>query len=465
MKKMESLLKKIVLVTCLTAAFATARAQQPQSPLFFHNHLEYSLYRAEHPEAFQGQPATASRNINTYHQKLDSVVGSDNFDWTRWKNIYVYEYDGTEPNDDKMVETHYEWEGQAWKPTLKSVVDKTSDTLRYYQWTDEAWEPYYHVVSHYDTCGETRLLESTTTEAFSETEWVGVNRATYEYDENCRLVVTTNWRKDEAGEWTGDSKYTYEYDSLGALASSVFYHVRNGEWNESQKLVYTYDEQHQCISLLAQRKGGWGPYGGNWMNSYRYDFEYQDGELVAEYYYAPVGWFGSEMSLDSKAEYAFDANGNEVAKTASVFNEVDWVVRDVYENTFDLSASAEEVMGMTSVWESTLGQGMGFVLEKEMPLANKWLSCSIVSSALDTEFRLYYSGFAGVEEHRDDSFKVYLGKGAVRVESMAPADITVYDLLGRVVASKTQTQQCEFSLKPGLYLVGNGTGVVKAVVE
>ena len=91
------MLKNTVLAFCLMAAFMIGRAQQPQSPLFFHNHLEYTLYRVEHPEAFLQQPA-ASRQINTYHQKLDSVVGSDSFDWERWKNVYVYNYEGRAPD-------------------------------------------------------------------------------------------------------------------------------------------------------------------------------------------------------------------------------------------------------------------------------------------------------------------------------------------------------------------------------
>ena len=458
------MLKNTVLAFCLMAAFMIGRAQQPQSPLFFHNHLEYTLYRVEHPEAFLQQPA-ASRQINTYHQKLDSVVGSDSFDWERWKNVYVYNYEGTEPNDNKMEEINYEWDGQAWQPTLKSVIDKTADTLRYYQWTDGVWAPYYNVISRYVTCDESRLLDTVTTVVFFNETWVNLRCTTYEYDELCRPVAVITWTQNDDGEWAGDSKYTYEYDSLGALATSVFYSTRNGEWRESQKQIYTYDELRQCVSMLVQFKGGWGPNGNNWMTAYRYDFEYQDGELVAEYYYAPVGWFGSEMAMDSKSEYEFDANGNEVLKTASVFNEEDWIVRDTYENTFDLTVNAEDVMGMVSVWESTLGQGMGFVIDKVMPLSNQWLSCSIVSNALDTEFRLYYSGFADVEECQDHGFSVTPREGAVRVESVETTDITVYDPLGRVVASKAQTQQCEFNLKPGFYLIGNGTRVVKTVVR
>ena len=108
---------------------------------------------------------------------------------------------------------------------------------------------------------------------------------------------------------------------------------------------------------------------------------------------------------------------------------------------------------------------MGFVLDMGMPLVNKWLSCSIVSTNLDTDFILYCSGFAAVEEHHDDGFKVSSGEGHLVVENTEPLDVTVYDLLGRIVASRKNVVNCEFQLNAGLYVVGNGTSFVKAVVR
>ena len=290
-------------------------------------------------------------------------------------------------------------------------------------------------------------------------------RYTYEYDENCNVVLAMIYEgKDSEGEWMAGGKYEYTYDDQGGLVRSLYSTPRNGSWRETQKDSLMYDEQHQCISLLSQRKGGWGPFGNQWMVDYRYDFEYENGKLQSELYYLG-GWFSSELSLDSKSEYRFDANGNELMKLASVYNEEEWIARDVYENQFDLSVDAASILGLASVWESTLNKGMGFALDMEMPLYNKWQSCSIVSSYLDTEFTLYYSGFANVDEYQEKAFKVISGEGRLILENKEPVDVTVYDLLGRVVASQKNTTHCEFQLNSGLYLVGNGTSFVKAVVR
>lgn len=457
-------MKKAILLIISIATVIGMKAQEPQSPLFFHNHLEYMTYQMEHPSGFPMKPYDSQSRLPGYTQKLDSVVGSDNFDWTRWKNVYVYPDTVDYPSDRIVVETSYEWRDQAWVPTVKSEIVRDSGLMNYYRWTDNDWELYYRVVSQYTTCGHNTLLESVTSEQFADTTWVGVDRSTFEYDSLCNMVLNNNYTMNANGEWDLSIKYECGYVD-GRLVSSL---ATSSGWNGmTQQLLDSlfYDEQHHCTSVISYRKGGWGPGGNNWRTTSKYEFEYADGKLVSELYYASTGWFGGEMSLYDKADYSFDEHGNELLKTNSIYNEADWIVRDSYTNTFDGSMSASSLLGLASVWESTLEKGMGYAWEESMPLANKWLSCSIISSYLDTEFKLYYSGFTEVMEFQDDGFKAYSSNGRLIVENDLPANITVYDLLGRVMDHKTQTVKAEFNLTPGLYLVGNGTRFIKTVVQ
>ena len=454
----------LIIITLVVACSLKAQ----QQPLFFHNHLEYMNYRMEHPERTPLKSMEFYKH--NYTQKLDSVIGSDNFDWTRWKNVYTYVENASAVDSLMTVEVNYEWQDEAWVPTLKTEIiqhpERNGNEIQnYYRWVENDWEMFQMVMSHYFICGEERLLDSVHTMRLVDSLWNPSALSTYEYNDNCQLVLNMNYNgKDSEGEWIPASKNVYSYDSLGLLSNRVYSTVRNGSWRESQKDIYSYDDQNHCTSLLTQRKGGWGPGSGSWMNDHKYVFEYDGDQLASEVLYLG-GWFSSEMSMDSKSEFFFDANGNEERKTASVFNEVDWIERDVYENHFDLSMSADEVLGLKSVWESTLGKGLGYVLDMEMPLINKWLSCSIVSTNLDTDFTLYCSGFAGVEERQEAELKVSSGEGFLGVENAEPLDVTIYDLLGRVVASQKKATHCEFQLNAGLYVVGNGTGFVKAVVR
>ena len=378
----------------------------------------------------------------TYNQKLDSVVGSNDFDWTRWKNIYTYFEDEI---SFVREEVHYVWENQTWEPSVKTVY-------------------------RYDIANRQQIRDILVYNANDSVPegWVEASYTVYEYDELDReTLLMTYVGKDSLEQWLENSKYEYIYNSEGLLDTCLYSTIRNGSWRESQRSIYSYDEDQQCINLLFQRKGGgWGPFGNNWMDSYRYEFEYEDGALAAEYCYVATGWFGGgEMSLDSKWEYEYDANGNLLRKTGSVFNEVDWIVRDVYENQFDATVDASKVKGLEQFWQSIVKEGMGYTMGAFMPLKNQWVSCSIVSSELDTEFTLYCSGFAGVEETEESPLKAWCNNGRLLVVCDQVDDINVFDLLGRVVASESQAQQCEFNVTPGLYIVASGNARVKVIVK
>lgn len=403
-----------------------------------------------------------------YTQKLDSVVGSDNFDWSRWKRTYTYKDDAQKPEKPVTVETYYEWRDQAWVPVQMTEVNEASKTTAYYNWNEDGWLLFQEVKSEDTVCGDETLLKSVTTSTLIDSVWTLTARSTYEYDSLCRISLNMDYSGvDTAGVWIESSKYEYAYNDEGLLETFLYSTKRNNTWRESQKWTYHYNEQGQCDTLLSQSKGGgWGPFGNSWRDSYRYVFEYDNGELVSEYYFASTGWFGGDLALDSKVEYTFDANGNLLTKTASITNdEKGWIVRDAYENRFDPTVDASTVLGLIPFWESFLNKGMGYALGTPMPLKNQWLSCSVVSASLDTEFTLYCSGFAAVDEYQEESFKVYSREGGFMVDNQEPTDITVYDLLGRVIATKTQVQQCSFQLNPGFYVVSNGQKAVKAVVR
>lgn len=445
-------MKKTYFTLLLLAVLMTAKAQQPQ---FFHNRAEYLTCLLEQPADRLLHKSSEFRRVEEYTQKLDSVIGSDDFDWSRWKNVYAYQ-------DSIMEETSYVWQNLAWVPTTKTETDNSLSQEKIYRWTDEGWEHYLTVSYKYTLCGDATMLESVTTERL-DSVWVNSNYSTYEYDEQCNLVLNMNYNGMNAeGEWNPSSKYAYTYVD-GHRVSTLYSTIRNGNWRESSLDSLSYNEQGQCVSLTNYRKGGWGPGSNTWRVSSRYELTYEEGILVSELAYAS-GW-GSDLFLDSRNDFLFDANGNELKKTASVYNESDWIVRDACQNSFDLSVDAATVLGLDQVWTSTLNQGMGYATGNVIPLNNLWKSCSINTSARDTEFALYCSGFEGVDEAQTLPIKAWSNHGCLWVENESQANITVFDLLGRVVASEKQTMHCEFSLNPGLYIVSNGNARIKVVVK
>ena len=372
----------------------------------------------------------------TYTQKLDSIIGSNDFGWTTFKKVFVYD------TDNAVIQTlNLNWEDGAWKVTGGTVSQYSPDFLQ---------------------------IQATITMVPVDRELIRNSMTTYEYDELNRLTLVMNYMVGDTS-WVENSKYEYHYNADGLLDTCLYSTIRNGNWRESERSIYSYNDDQQCVSLLAQRKGGWGPFANNWMDSYRYDLVYENGELVSELYYTGGGgWFGGgEMVLDSKIEYEFDANGNLINKTASINNDgKEWIVRDVFENQYNTSIEASAILGMEAYWNMFLKSGMGYASGVPMPLKNGWKSCSVISSNLDTEFTLFCSGFAQVNEQpQEETFRAYSVDGRLVVENLEPADVMVYDMLGRVVASKNQTLQCEFNLTPGLYIVNNGKTRMKVIVK
>lgn len=370
-----------------------------------------------------------------YTQKLDSVVGSNDFDWTRWKKVFTYYVDDAVIQDDT-----YSWEEGLWKLSGGVV----------YQYASPDFQQLQGVISlGVDEAGD-----------LTQASWTA-----YEYDTLNHLTLVMNYTAGDTA-WIENSKYEYSYNEDGLIDTCLYSTIRNGNWRESQRTLYSYDENLQCTGLRVQGKGGWGPNANQWRDSYRYEFEYQDGQLLTELYYTPVGWFGSEMALDSKWEYEFDANGNLLGKTGSVTNDSkDWVVRDVFVNRYEPTVDASTVLGLKPFWNVMGTNGMNFATGAMAPLNNQWLSCSITSASLDTEFTLYCSGFEGVEETPITSLKAWSDGRRLVVENDQPADISVFDVLGRVVASENQTTRCEFNLTPGLYIVGDSKSRVKVIVN
>lgn len=372
----------------------------------------------------------------TYTQKLDSIIGSNDFGWTTFKKVFVYD------TDNAVIQTlNLNWEDGAWKVTGGTVSQYSPDFLQ---------------------------IQATITMVPVDRELIRNSMTTYEYDELNRLTLVMNYMVGDTS-WVENSKYEYHYNTEGLLDTCLYSTIRNGNWRESEQSIYTYNDDQQCVSLLAQRKGGWGPFANSWMDSYRYDLEYENGELVSELYYTGGGgWFGGgEMVLDSKIEYEFDANGNLLSKTASITNDgKDWIVRDVYENQYNSSIEASAILGMEAYWNMFLKSGMGYASGVPMPLKNGWKSCSIISTMLDTEFTVYCSGFAQVNEQpQEETLRAYSVDGRLVIESQRLSNLTVYDLLGRTVAQRNQVEQCEFNLTPGLYIVSDGNTRMKVIVK
>ena len=441
--------KSIIFITALCMVISM-KAQQKDGPKFFRNTLEKCLYEAAHPESIN--PNKAHHFTRDFTARLDSVVGSDDFDWTQWKSEYTYTNEGL-----WNTEIYSLLENDRWMPSDKCEFsyDENGNTTRelHFKWDEENWTPYYNMENYF---GATGLTDSIITSRF-DSVWRNESKMVYTYEGEIITELMISYFNNE--EWQENSKYEYEYNEDGQLACEIFSTIRNGQWRLSSKDSLRY-ENGQCTERLIYMRTMWG--GNGWMLRGKTVFEY-DGDLISSQTSYTAGWGGGDMSFDGKTDFHYDSYGELVSKTTSIFNESEWIVRDEYTNHFDTEKKAAEMMGGEAYWNLN-SEYFKSDLGETLPITYRWLDAKVVSSAADTQFTLYYSDMQDIEENNSD-LKVYTANGTLTVESPTLTDIVVYDLLGRSVAKESQTANCRISLKPGLYLVKAGSATVKVVMD
>ena len=107
-------MKQLLIITLLICANTILMAQQTE-PVIFHSQLERRLYELNHHSPFQDLKGN-NKAFNTFSLKLDSVVGSNDFDWSRFMNHFAYDEAGN-----CVEEIAFEWDN-AWIPTVKQVL-------------------------------------------------------------------------------------------------------------------------------------------------------------------------------------------------------------------------------------------------------------------------------------------------------------------------------------------------------
>ncbi len=444
-------MKKTIIIIAVLCIILPMKAQQKDHPTFFRNTLEKCLYEAEHPESI-GNPNKAHRFTRDFTARLDSVVGSNDFDWTQWKSEYTYTNEGLWDTEIYSV-----MENNQWLPSdkCKFNYNENGSVTRelHFKWDVEDWIPYYTLDNYY---GATGLTDSVVTSRF-DSVWHNESKRAYTYDgERITELLISRFINEQ---WEDNSKYEYLYNDEGQLACEIYSTVRNGQWRVSSKDSLCYENGH-CTELLMYMRMMWG--GNGWMLRGKTSFEY-DGDRISSQTSYSAGWGGGDMSFDGLTEFHYDADGALVSKTTSIYNESEWIVRDEYSNHFDSEKKAAEMMGCEAYWDlnssyfkSDLGEAL--------PITYRWLDAKVVSSMVDTQFSLYYSDMLDIEENTSE-LKVFADNGSLTVESSTPTDIVVYDLLGRNVAKEIQATSCRISLKPGLYVVKAGSATVKVVMD
>lgn len=439
------------------------------------------------------------------------------YDWTNgiWRETKKKEYTN-DANGNRLSEYYYSYEEPIWKYLWTYDSDNHCLVEERWYYHSEAYHPSFRTENTYDSNGNLTLCLRQ--EGNNET-WKNYNKTEYAYDIHNNLIseVFYQWYSYDQ-DWWEKERTTYSYDVNNNLICVIVY---NGA---TEKTEYTYNEANLLVLSVCTRFGS----GNFWENEFKSEYEYdQNDSLVMEvHYYGDSYNYEQEWHPNSKMEYVrnnagyitcetesrtqslsddslyyerrclydydnlnrlicttdldwrssvndfvydgklvteFDANGNVENCIYYEYEDGEWYEDEGFRNTFDLTADAAYIMGLPLIYDEVFGGMSSF---EKNPVRNKWLSCRYnYGDSEDILITLYYSDYYAVNENESSSLKVYSKDGTLIIENDVVADIQVFDMLGRIVAQQSQVTQCQFHLKPGVYVVKAENASVKAVVK
>lgn len=283
--------------------------------------------------------------------------------------------------------------------------------------------------------------------------------------------------------WEQDTiEFAYnENDSLIWKLENFTHH--NGAIDHPVLYEYERDEQDRIVAETCY---------DNWASGqqprFRYENTYDEQGRVAMKRCKRYSMIDGALLGDSRVEYEFDDQGNlvsewEVYQDYYFQNYLDFYFRQ----SFDYNTPSDNILGLERAWNDFIGfmtdHEFRMVLDGEpyywkndhFPIHHKWESgvwrfsdpnLPDIISPVNADVALYYSKhYENLPEASSSPARVFNIEGGLAVECDEPADIVVYDMLGRDVAQKRQVLHSEFYLKSGVYVVKVGERAIKAVVK
>ena len=164
--------------------------------------------------------------------------------------------------------------------------------------------------------------------SYFDVTWQTYGKTVLTYDEDQHVVLSMGYRIED-GNWLESSKQTWDYED-GLLQATTTYIVNgSGEWEGDGRTEYHYDEGLCTEEIESEWAGYW-----NTLNKTVYHYDAQQCYEKIEY-----GWDGDEWNERYKHGYEHDASGNLLCEIEYYYNpEIqDWTHISKYEYLFDAS--------------------------------------------------------------------------------------------------------------------------------
>ena len=428
-----------------------------------------------------------SRSENVFTESLDSIVYMS--EWNNYSESYEYDWNG----NNLVTTTYSEWGDDrlvsAYENGLISTIEHHSKDSGTTDWEHHATEIYT-----YDENDNLILFEYN---ALNFGEWGITDRYEYTYDEQGRLLTTQTWWFDFWGEvpqLLPSNREEYSYEGNTITIDIYGYFMETEDWYPTARNISTYNEDGDCSEDLQM---SWDEVAQNWKNEAKnvhgYDAEghvtsitysnWEEGEWVVtsqtviEYENDRIVstttsdiYQTGELTPYLHDEYEYDEAGNRSVVNNFYYEEGEMLQSCFNECIYDLTANSDEIMGCQDVWNGLLS---GYFTNAADPItgilmANKWTQFNRFEyyDSSSTTVDVFYSATTGVNEDGEEIRIQAAGlDGKIYIKSEEAVEVSIFDMAGRKVATRSQVSECEISLKAGLYIVKAGDAAIKVVVR
>lgn len=396
-----------------------------------------------------------------------------------------------------------------WKPSQRNVweYDDWNNCLQDIAFLPdgEEWKYSRKTTYNYDESNNLILTQFYIWDNDTQ-QWVSNERyILYEYNAYNFLLRKYNYKPDQIEE----TKYTYNDHNQVTLYYNCITCPTFIE--QIDTVMYTYDDRDSLI-----REYGWTFHHTNLFDNiitYIIEFERDEqGRLLVETAYRDISgtglknWYKNEFTYDalgrmdykhtyrsgidytlennSILSYEFNPDGSMQSISGAYYPEFAGTVTINFAPQYHPNNPIDNTLGAKEAWRDFVQSwktynsnmncyGFAYYETNEFPIHNRLESyeCNyqdqITGEIVNANVVLYYSDYhVGLPETPViNSPNVFNIEGGLAVESNEPADIEVYDMLGRIVAQKRQATRGEFPLTSGVYVVKVNGAATKAVVR
>jgi len=156
-------------------------------------------------------------------------------------------------------------------------------------WVEYSWVNSFQNLNTFNIEG---FILTSLTQTWNGSDWTNSGLKTWTYDENDNNLtyIEQFWGNTE---WINAMLTTRTFNEKGKILSELS-QLWMDTWDNISNSIFTYDENGNCTS------GYWYSWNYNsWANSFRVDYEYEDGLVRGiGYYWGETGWVPGDAMLD-----------------------------------------------------------------------------------------------------------------------------------------------------------------------